>query len=58
MKASAVEPSSAMEVVTIDESPTVRNEGVMVEGDVAAVPVSSPVVESPTEAGEDPDPKA
>jgi hypothetical protein len=59
MELAAMKPSmlAAMKSPMI-EVPTVGNKPVVVEVDVVMVKVGIPVVESPTEAAEEADPKA
>lgn len=51
-------PVPAIEGVVIDENSAVRHEGVVVEGDMAVIPVRSPMVPSPAEPAKKADAKA
>src|SRR5580765_6667054 len=50
-------PAGVIEGVVISENSAVSHEGVVVEGDVAVIPVRSPVVPAPAKATEETDAK-
>jgi hypothetical protein len=52
-------PSVRIKIIAIDDGPAMRDERVVVEDDSpAAVPIEIPMVKTPAEAGEEPNPEA